>query len=438
MSESVAISAQHLDKVYKLYDSPSSRLKEAMHPLRRKFHSDFHALRDLSFEINHGETMGILGANGSGKSTLLKILSGVLTPSTGSVLVNGTISALLELGAGFNPELTGLENIFLNGTITGHTRSYTEQRLDDILSFADIGIFIGQPVKTYSSGMFARLAFAVAINVNPDILIVDEILSVGDASFQARCYRRFHEFQDQGKTVVLVTHDMNSIIRHCSRTMVLDHGSKCAEGEPGDMVDVYKQLLTGNKPTRLSSRTGPRLESVRADGITALAGTGLWKESIPVNPGYLEYGDGRARIIDYGLFDEQGNTATVLHNLQQYEIRYQVKFHVHIDEPVFGFAIKNVMGMELTGTNTSIEKVLTGTYRAGDEVTVSFRQRINLQDQHYFLSIGCVGYEKGNLVVYHRLYDVVVFQVIGLKAIAALFDPESIVSIGRSVSSAPG
>ena len=214
MNKNTAIKVTNLSKVYKLYDKPADRLKESLHPLKKKYHKEFYALNDVSFEIKKGETVGIIGKNGAGKSTLLKIITGVLTPSGGHVHVNGRIASLLELGAGFNPEYTGVENIYLQGTLMGYTKEEMESKIQAILDFADIGDFVYQPVKSYSSGMFARLAFAVAINVEPDILIVDEALSVGDMRFQQKCYRKFREFQELKKTILFVTHDTGTIINY--------------------------------------------------------------------------------------------------------------------------------------------------------------------------------------------------------------------------------
>ncbi|MDK2047645.1 ABC transporter ATP-binding protein [Aliarcobacter butzleri] len=220
-----AIKVNHLTKVYKLYDKPIDRLKESLHPLKKKYHKEFYALNDVSFEIKKGETVGIIGKNGAGKSTLLKIITGVLTPSSGHVHVNGRIASLLELGAGFNPEYTGVENIFLQGTLMGYSHEEMESKIDEILAFADIGDFVYQPVKSYSSGMFARLAFAVAINVDPDILIVDEALSVGDFAFQAKCFQRFQTFQKAGKTILFVSHSTQQIIQYCNKAMLIHGGN---------------------------------------------------------------------------------------------------------------------------------------------------------------------------------------------------------------------
>ena len=221
MSEDIVIDVRNLSKCYKLYDRPVDRMKEALSPLRRNYHRDFYALQDISFTVRRGETVGIIGKNGSGKSTLLKMVTGVLTPSGGSKDIRGRISALLELGAGFNPEFTGIENIYMNGTIMGYSRQEMDAKVQDIVSFADIGDFIHQPVKMYSSGMFARLAFAVAINVEPDILIVDEALSVGDVFFQNKCFKRFEDLKKSGVTILFVSHDMGSIRQLTSRVLWL-------------------------------------------------------------------------------------------------------------------------------------------------------------------------------------------------------------------------
>ncbi|HMV43211.1 MAG TPA: ABC transporter ATP-binding protein, partial [Leptospiraceae bacterium] len=243
MSETV-IEVKNLTKVYKLYDKPIDRLKEVLHPFRKRFHKDFFALNDISFNVYKGETIGIIGKNGSGKSTLLKIITGVLTPTSGEVVVKGRISSLLELGAGFNPELTGLENVFFYGTINGMPRSFMESNLEKILSFADIGDFIHQPVKTYSSGMFVRLAFAVAIQIDPDILIVDEALAVGDIFFQQKCFKRMEELRDRGTTILFVSHDMGSIRNFCSRVILLKNSVVELIDEPTKVIYEYYRVDT--------------------------------------------------------------------------------------------------------------------------------------------------------------------------------------------------
>src|SRR5574344_3156238 len=243
MEENTVIKVEHLDKMYKLFDKQSYRVRDALGLSRKKLYKEHYALKDVSLSIDKGETVGIIGTNGSGKSTILKIITGVLTPTAGNVEINGRISALLELGAGFNMEFTGIENIYLNGTMIGFSEAEIDAKLQDILDFADIGDFVNQKVKTYSSGMFVRLAFAVAINIDPEILIVDEALSVGDVFFQNKCYHKFEEFKKKGKTILFVSHDLSSISKYCDRVILLDHGSQLAEGNPKEMIDMYKKVL---------------------------------------------------------------------------------------------------------------------------------------------------------------------------------------------------
>ena len=239
----IAISVNNISKMYKLYDKPMDRLKESLGLSRQKKYKEHYALHDVSFNVRKGETVGIIGTNGSGKSTILKIITGVLNPTQGDVAVDGRISALLELGAGFNGEYSGIENVYLNGTMIGFSREEIDAKLQDILDFADIGEFIHQPVKTYSSGMFVRLAFAVAINIEPEILIVDEALSVGDVFFQAKCYRKFEEFKEMGKTILFVSHDLSSIGKYCDRVVLLNKGRKLAEGDAKEMVNLYRRVF---------------------------------------------------------------------------------------------------------------------------------------------------------------------------------------------------
>lgn len=306
MSE-IAIAVNHLNKIYRLYDKPVDRLKESLGLSRKKKYKEHYALRDVSFTVEKGETVGIIGTNGSGKSTILKIITGVLNPTGGEVQVNGRISALLELGAGFNMEYSGIENIYLNGTMIGFSREEIDAKLDEILKFADIGDFVYQPVKTYSSGMFVRLAFAVAINIEPEILIVDEALSVGDVFFQAKCYRKFEEFKKQGKTILIVSHDLGSISKYCDRVVLLNQGVKMAEGNPKEMVDLYKRLLVGQAED-------PQEEALEPQEIPeSISEDEQWKRPYPLNPEKLEYGGGEAKIIDFTILDDRGlpgNTIT--------------------------------------------------------------------------------------------------------------------------------
>ena len=298
-----AITVKDVTKVYRLYDKPIDRLKESLSPTHKSYHKDFYALNGLSFHVEKGQTVGIIGTNGSGKSTILKIITGVLTPTTGQVDVEGKISALLELGAGFNMDYTGIENIYMNGTMMGYSRKEMDEKLQDILDFADIGDFVYQPVKTYSSGMFVRLAFALNINVEPEILIVDEALSVGDVFFQAKCYRKMEEIKQRGTTILMVTHDMGSIIKYCDKVVLLNKGEFIAEGEPGHMVDLYKKILANQldslKEELESDYSGGMLgEEKNVKAEKAHSDGSLMKDKITINTDRTEYGDGRAEIFD--------------------------------------------------------------------------------------------------------------------------------------------
>ena len=288
MSE-VAIKVENLSKMYKLYDRPMDRLKESLGLTKKKKYKEYYALNNINMEIKRGETVGIIGTNGAGKSTILKIITGVLNQTNGDVTINGRISALLELGAGFNPEYTGIENVYLNGTMIGFTREEIDEKLQDIIDFADIGDFINQPVKTYSSGMFVRLAFAVAINIDPEILIVDEALSVGDVFFQSKCYRKFEEFKELGKTILFVSHDLGSIIKYCDRVVLLNKGNKVGEGEPGEMVDTYKMILA-NQYVEEDNNDEDKEDSEQVEEAEP-SFDGFWKERLGLNSSFQDYGN---------------------------------------------------------------------------------------------------------------------------------------------------
>lgn len=420
MSE-VAIAVNHLNKIYRLYDKPMDRLKESLGLSRKKRYKEHYALRDVSFTVSRGETVGIIGTNGSGKSTILKIITGVLNPSGGEVQVNGRISALLELGAGFNMEYSGIENIYLNGTMIGFSREEIDRKMDDILKFADIGDFVYQPVKTYSSGMFVRLAFAVAINIEPEILIVDEALSVGDVFFQAKCYRKFEEFKKQGKTILFVSHDLGSISKYCDRVVLLNKGEKMAEGKPKEMVDLYKKVLVGLDDTEDLSKDENPLESVSTDG--------KWNRPFETNPNVLEYGNGRANIIDFIITDQKGIPANSIEKGTRFSIKMKVKFQETIQEPIFAYSIKNLQGTEITGTNTLFEKADISPKEKGQVCEITFTQEMNLQGGEYLLSLGCTGYVNGEFEVFHRLYDVCGITVISSKNTVGFYDMNSKITV---------
>lgn len=426
-----AITVKDVTKIYRLYDKPIDRLKESLHPLHKEYHKEFFALDKVSFQVKKGETVGIIGTNGSGKSTVLKIITGVLSPTTGEVEVEGTISALLELGGGFNMDYTGIENIYMNGTMMGFSRREMDAKLSDILEFADIGDFVYQPVKTYSSGMFVRLAFALAINVEPEILIVDEALSVGDVFFQSKCYRRMEEIRKNGTTILMVTHDMGSIIKYCDKVVLLNKGSFIAEGSAGHMVDLYKKILANQLDVldeeleAIRDNSDPEEQKTVSFGHSGKREQGLMKDKLTINSNRTEYGDGRAEIYDLGLFDGRGTLTNLLLKGESFVIKEKIRFHTEIQSPIFTYTIKDKKGMDLTGTNTMFEGTEVRPVKAGDIYEVSFTQRMTLQGGEYLLSISCTGFEQGEHVVYHRLYDVANITVISNKNTVGVYDMES-------------
>ncbi len=423
----IAIKVDHVSKLYKLYDKPSDRFKEALGLTKEKKYKEHFALSDVYFEVKKGETVGIIGTNGAGKSTILKIITGVLNPTSGKVDVSGRISALLELGAGFNMEYTGIENIYLNGTMMGYTREEVDAKVQTILDFADIGDFVYQPVKTYSSGMFVRLAFAVAINIDPEILIVDEALSVGDVFFQAKCYHKFDEFKEAGKTILFVSHDLGSIAKYCDRVVLLNKGKKMAEGEPKEIIDLYKQVLVSQAENRELDEEQPTVSDVTDTQDTACEGH--WKDTLMLNPNVLEYGDKEAEIIDFAIIDDKNRITNNIQKNTDFRIRMKVKFHKDIEDPIFAFTIKDLQGTEVTGTNTMYEKTDIGLVKAGEEKVVEFSQNMNLQGRNYLLSFGCVGYHENDFVVYNRLYDVCNINVISDKNTVGFYDMNSTVRV---------
>lgn len=415
----IAIKVEQVSKLYKLYDKPADRMKESLSLTKKIYSREHYALNNISFEIKKGETVGIIGTNGSGKSTILKIITGVLNSSKGNVIVNGRISALLELGAGFNQEYTGIQNIYLNGTMLGFTKEEIDEKLSSIIEFADIGEFINQPVKTYSSGMFVRLAFAVAINIEPEILIVDEALSVGDVFFQAKCYRKFEEFKKQGKTILFVSHDLGSISKYCDRAILLNKGCKLSEGETKEVIDIYKKVLVNqlDDPIKLDDENKQTLED------------GIWKQSMNINPSKIEYGSKLAEIVDFAVIDNNGIITNNIVKGEEFTIKMKVIFNEVIQDPIFAFTIKDLKGTDITGTNTMLEKINVLISKVGEIKEVTFTQKMNLQGREHLLSLGCTGFKDGDFTVYHRLYDVCNITVIASKNSVGYYDMNSDVRI---------
>ena len=405
------IEIKNLTKSYKMYNSKKTRLIEAIIPRYNK-HAEFKALNGLNLEVKKGEILGILGKNGAGKSTLLKIVTGVATQTSGSIQVKGKISSLLELGTAFNMELTGEENIYQHGQVMGLTKKEIEEKKQEIIDFADIGDHLYQPVKTYSSGMFARLAFACAINVDPDILIVDEVLSVGDMAFQLKCFKKFEEFKKKGKTILFVTHNVSDVLKNCNRAIILEHGTKTFDGDVKEGVELYKKIITGNDDRK------KKQNDEKAKGIKAKESEdkNSWKVHFNQNPNLIEYGNLAAEVIDYGIFDENGNYINGVDNEKEIILKSKVKFNKEIDNPIFTMTIKNFNGIEIAGTNSMIEKIYPGKFKAGEIAIAEFRQVLPIAPGPYTLSFSCTHINaKGELEVLNRKYEALLIEVISNK-----------------------
>lgn len=370
-----SIEVENLSKVYKLYDKPSDRLKEALSPVKKCYHKDFYALRDLNFKIKPGETVGFVGKNGSGKSTLLKLLTEVLTPTEGSLKINGKVSALLELGAGFNNEYTGMENIYLNGTIMGYSREEMDKRVDDIVKFADIGEYINQPVKTYSSGMFVRLAFAVAINVEPDILIVDEALAVGDVRFQLKCMDKFLEFKEKGITILYVSHDINSIKRFCTRAIWINEGHLEADGDVDLITDKYLDYLKmldaqSDEKDDAKDNTGNDVMKSAAEGERDLEST-------------VEI----AEVVSLKIMNSRGEETEEIEHGEKVSLK--LTYYVNdttIKNPVVGIALLRLDNLYVCGLNTLLDKVDVPWEKGYNSVTLTY-DSFNLVGGGYYFDV---------------------------------------------------
>jgi lipopolysaccharide transport system ATP-binding protein len=363
-----AIRVQHLSKKYRIYDRPWDKLRELLGLGSGKLHREFWALEDISFELESGHTLGIIGQNGSGKSTLLQILAGIMSQTRGDCFVSGKVSALLELGSGFNPEFTGRENVFMNGAILGLDPHEMAKRFDAITAFAEIGDFIDQPVKTYSSGMFMRLAFAVAVNVDPDILLVDEALAVGDLIFQHRCMHRMNHLRDCGKTIILVTHDLDAITKFCDRALLLDKGKLLEDGKPDLVVQKYRALI---------------FERERRYG--GFDGTGIPKgnssihslKKIPVARSIPNidhrFGNGEATLLGVELLDASGNTTSEISGGETATVRISAQLKEDIDQPIIGYTLRDRLGVEMSGCNTSFAGQALPPARKNQVITTDFR-----------------------------------------------------------------
>ncbi|MBM3267168.1 MAG: ABC transporter ATP-binding protein [Candidatus Sericytochromatia bacterium] len=405
-----AIAVADLAKRYELYDRPVDRLLQMAFRGRRTFYRDFRALDGVSFEIPRGRTVGVIGRNGSGKSTLLQILAGTLNPTGGTVAIGGRVSALLELGAGFNPEFTGRENVFLNGAIMGIGREAMTQRFDRIAAFAEIGDFIDQPVKTYSSGMYVRLAFATAINVDPDILLIDEALAVGDAVFQYRCIRRIKELQAQGVTILFVSHDLSAVKSLCDRVMLLERGRLVAEGEPYGVINQYQALVMA--------------EEERQDGAGHAA----------PDRGSFRHGNGDATLLEVAVLDADGHRAEMVPTGGDLAVRVRARAVRPLARPVIGFMLRNRLGLDFYGTNTELLGHSLPACEPGDEFEAIFRARCHLGPADYAITAAI---HSADGLSCDWIDDAVFFKVLGDSTFEGLVNLHAALDV-RSLREAHG
>lgn len=390
MNDNLAINIKNITKTYTLYGSHADRVKETFHPLRKKYHRPFNALTNVSFDVRKGETLGIIGRNGSGKSTLLQTICGILQPTSGSIEVNGRISALLELGAGFNPEFTGRQNVYINGAILGLKHEVIDACFDEIATFADIGDFIDQPVKTYSSGMYVRLAFAIAINVNPDILVVDEALAVGDIYYQHKCMHRMKELIQNGNTIVFVSHDMNAVKSLCKEAILLDNGVIIKNGEAEKVVNEYYYQIIQREQGDVNriwfKEDTEDNEQSSNDKMTKTDFVFKRNEEFLKRTKDTRSGTGEARIQNIELLNDAGESITQCMFNQLIVVRGYIEYFTDCDETNVGFIIRDKNGIDIIGTNLFAEKVYVPKKQAGALLVVDFRFGNILQDGTYSIT----------------------------------------------------
>lgn len=434
MSSDIAIRARGLSKCYPIFDRPEDRLKQMFSFGRRKYYREFWAVRDVDLDVYRGETVGIVGRNGSGKSTLLQMICGTLAPTSGELAVNGRVAALLELGAGFNPDFTGRENVFMNASILGLGNDEIERRFDSIAEFADIGGFIEQPVKTYSSGMYARLAFAVAISVDPEILVVDEALSVGDEAFQRKCFARIDQIKCKGATVLFVSHDGNTVIQLCDRAILIDGGEQLLSAAPKVVVSLYQKMLYADPESverirnevRESKIATPRdgyskrpaetdvtlAQKIRAASRVREDDTEEAEYDANLVPkSTVEYPTRGARITDVQIKDHRGRKVNVLVHGERYRYCYRVDFHQTRLAVGFGMAIKTMTGIEVSGQGSHRAVDGLEIVQADESVAVEFEFVNLLMPGTYFGNAGVASHQSGQVDYIHRITDAIMFRV---------------------------
>jgi lipopolysaccharide transport system ATP-binding protein len=422
-ADDIAISVKNLTKTYRIFGHPTDRIKQALTFGRMRFHNEFTALQDVSFEIKKGETVGIIGRNGSGKSTLLQLICGILKPTSGEVRVNGRISALLELGSGFNPEFTGRENVYFQGAIMGIPRNEMDAKFDEVAAFADIGEFIDRPVRTYSSGMFVRLAFAVAVAVEPDVLVVDEALSVGDAKFQAKCFRKFEKLKNAGKTILFVSHSTEQITRFCDTALLLELGHLTAIGETGIVTNQYLTLLFSDTDAMIATNNSARNN---AGSFSSHDNQERYHHRPAYNPDEYRWGNGTASILDFQLGTESQEHINCLRHGETLTLMLKVAFFQNAEHPIYGVTIKSKDGVTLFGTNSrdyvhQAQECIQPQH-AGHIAIIRWTLHHHLSAGDYFISVGVVDGAGENLVPLDRRYDSIHFTVNGPIVSAGMID----------------
>ena len=410
------IKVEGISKQFKLYRSPADRLKEIF--FRKQYHKDFTALDNISFEIGAGQTLGIIGQNGAGKSTLLKILSGIVIPDAGTIQVDGKVTGLLELGTGFNAEMTGLENIFMNGTLIGMTREEIDRKKQTIIDFSELGVFIHEPIKTYSSGMTMRLAFSIAIHADPKCFLVDEALSVGDAYFQQKCMRKIQEFRSSGGSIVFVSHDMNAVKTLCDTAIMLDHGHMIDHGVPKDVVDFYqnmvlKKMHQGDVPVQVQGRKGETEYKVNNSGIST----------------------GEVELVSFKICNGNDEEISYIESEQQLKIIFEIKTLKDLSDPHYGIVIKNNLGISVFETNTYCMRMKNPPLKTHQIVKISFEMQCPLSAGDYAISLGVAekGFNQGSFEEYLlTMQDIHILKVLSnTRAItyAGIFNMKPYVTI---------
>lgn len=425
MSSDAVIKVENLSKCYYIYDSPRDRLKQFVAPrLQRmvgqtpkRYFREFWALKDVSFEVRRGETVGIVGRNGSGKSTLLQMICGTINPSGGSVVTNGRIAALLELGSGFSPEFTGRDNVFMNASLLGLKRDEIESRFDSIVAFADIGPFLDQPVRTYSSGMAVRLAFAVQSQIDPDILVVDEALAVGDAKFQAKCFERLRQLKDGGTSILLVTHSCEQVVAHCTSAILLDQGSPLQIGEPKHVVNRYLDTLFGRSERRATDASSNQIERTVSGLRTGAYELSCLEDCFARRPAYnhheYRWGDGGATILDFHLAADGDAYPVAVATGQVITVAVSVKFNREFCRPILGVTIRTKEGIAVYGVNSETLECHafqeTGRRESVVQAETTFVCRLAHGD--YFISLGIATRSGEEVIPHDRRYDSVHLHV---------------------------